>query len=84
MGVRYIVIISKTATMFLESSKRINKIDKVRPIPATNKAIKNATIIDTCNQKDRFCPEIMTTIARGRNPIKKLTSAAKAALTAKI
>jgi hypothetical protein len=47
-------------------------------------AIKNPTIIDTGNQKERLCPEIMTTIARGRKPIKKLTSAAKAALTAKI
>ena len=78
------VIINKTATMFLESSKRINRIDKVKPIPATNMAIKKATTIDTGNQKDRLCPEIMTTIARGRKPIKKLTSAAKAALTAKI
>ena len=78
------VIINKTATMFLESSKRINRIDKVKPIPATNIAIKKATTIDMGNQKDRLCPEIMTTIARGRNPIRKLTSAAKAALTAKI
>ena len=70
--------------MFLESSKRINKIDRVNPIPATNMAIKKATIIDTGNQKDRFCPEIITTIASGRKPIKKLTIAAKAALTAKI
>jgi len=28
-------------------------------------AIKKATIIDTGNQKDRLCPEIMTTIASG-------------------
>jgi hypothetical protein len=70
--------------MFLESSKRINRIDKVKPMPATNMAINRATRIDTGNQNERLCPEIMTTIARGRNPIRKLTSAAKAALTAKI
>ena len=78
------VIINRTATIFLESSKRINRIDRVKPIPATNIAMSKATTIETGSHNDRFCPEMMTTIASGRKPIKKLTRAANAALTAKI
>ena len=53
MGVKYIKIISKTLTMFLVSSKRMNIIDKARPSPDVSKAKAIPTKTTSGNVKAR-------------------------------
>ena len=84
MGVRYIKIISKTLTIFLVSSKRMNIIDSASPKPAVRNAKQIPTISASGKVQARVWPEMKTTIASGIKPIKKLTRPAKAAEIAKI
>ncbi len=70
--------------MFLESSNRMNIIDKVKPIPDVSNAIANPIMRTSGKLKDKVCPERYTTIVNGNNPIKKLTKPAKADEIAKI
>ena len=58
------------------SSNLIKRIDKIKPTPLIKRTKRIPTKKTTGNIGDIFWPEIMQTIMRGINPIKKLINAA--------